>query len=168
MRGVIMMKKKAAGFTLVELIVVIAIVGVLAAVIGLAMGKYLHDARVSQANTDARNIHLFVQGQIYSPYALDMSAYLSSYAEDETCAVVYDGLGYDSANAAVKELFDGMNIRKDYANSFVIFVGNAGSKTPKLLGVYVYINSSGSEVSGDVSQEPDGQYPEGIYDVLNG
>lgn len=163
-RGVYMMSKKAKGFTLVELIVVIAIVGVLAAVIGIAMASYLRDARVSQANSDARNIHTFVQGQVYSPYALDMSALLSSYGDTDTCAVVYDGTGYDNANDAVKELFDGMKIDHDYHNSFAIFVGNAGSSSPKLLAVYVYIDET---ATGDISQEPDGQYPVEIYDVLN-
>ena len=37
--------KKAKGFTLVEIIVVIAIIGVLAAVIGVAMLGYLNDAK---------------------------------------------------------------------------------------------------------------------------
>lgn len=159
-----MMKNKVKGFTLVELIVVIAIVGVLAAVIGIAMAGYLRDARVSQANSDARNIHLFVQGQVYSPFAVDMSALLSAYGEDDICAVIYDGTGYDNANDAVKELFDGMDIKKDYPNSFAIFVGNAGSSSPKLLAVYVYLDEV---ATGDISQKPDGQYPVEVYDALN-
>ncbi|MBQ7958669.1 MAG: prepilin-type N-terminal cleavage/methylation domain-containing protein [Oscillospiraceae bacterium] len=84
--------KKAKGFTLVEIIVVIAIIGVLAAVIGVAMVGYLKDARDSRASTDARSISLVTQELIFSKYAgNNVKAALSG--DSENYAFVYSGNG---------------------------------------------------------------------------
>lgn len=49
--------KKVKGFTIVELIVVIAILSVLAAIITPQLVKYANGARISKLNTNARHIY---------------------------------------------------------------------------------------------------------------
>ncbi|MCL2071778.1 MAG: prepilin-type N-terminal cleavage/methylation domain-containing protein [Oscillospiraceae bacterium] len=56
--------KAKKGFTLIELIVVIAIIAVLAAILIPIMMNYLTNSRISNLNSDAKNIHSIVASAV--------------------------------------------------------------------------------------------------------
>ncbi len=76
-----MRNSKVKGFTLVELIVVIAIIAILAAILVPNMLGYIKNSRFSQADANAKNVHTAATAAIAQAYAdgkLGVSANASS------------------------------------------------------------------------------------------
>lgn len=105
------------GFTLVELIVVLVILAILAAIMIPALTGWIDKAREKQVMLDARNVEMAAQAGLYQAYAADskfaadtnvsldsstktyeLGAYVTSvcgedWDDDRACAVTWDNKG---------------------------------------------------------------------------
>lgn len=86
----IMKKRNKKGFTLVELVVVIAILGLLAAIAVPRLGKFKEDARLKANNATAavigRAAEIYIASQDTVPATIDLDD-LEAYLDAETLAL---------------------------------------------------------------------------------
>lgn len=99
------LNKRVGGFTLTEMIVVIAIIGILAAILAPTMSSYYTMSRVKDANADAKMVFNAAQTEMQKHINIDRmagtagvfaGAVIVEYREDGTIRTT-DGVGLNSA-----------------------------------------------------------------------
>jgi general secretion pathway protein G len=77
------------GITLIELLIVVAILGVIAAVIIIAVGPFAGKGHVEAANTELSNLYIGIEGGMSD---LGASGVNASYVDKDTLNVTYTGV----------------------------------------------------------------------------
>lgn len=118
---------KTKGFTLVELIVVIAIIGVLAAVLVPAMLGYMRDSKISQANQNAHAVYTAAQAAI-TKYCTANGTINTKNITLSTSAPIAKGtaMGYDLTSGSVALNDFGDYLGDQFQGSFSFQTGASG------------------------------------------
>ena len=168
-----MNKTNKKGFTLVELIVVMGIIGVLAAVIIPTFFGIIKDSKVSRAKADAKNIYTYVQGQLLL-HKGNFDGLLSGANPSGDCVICYSGIN-DSCHSASSS--DSDKIKRDILQSmnnakppfgFTLFIEDSATETPQVEMIYIYFETPSDAATANKSLMPNACYPKGGNEAYRG
>lgn len=116
------MTKKIKGFTLIELIVVIAIIGVLAAILVPSMIGYLNQARAAKLNANARIAYSAAQATLSDNLAK------GTYKIEPDCLYygTGDGIAHPTA-AGAEDIYVGDYLGEKFEGNFAFITDNSAS-----------------------------------------
>lgn len=99
------LRKNKKGFTLMELIVVIVIIGILTAVLVPGIISWIGKAKEVQLETEARNALIQVQGEVLERFkTMDASHAISAAMKEDALTAALKRAGLDGDNAVVEIL----------------------------------------------------------------
>ncbi len=99
------MKNKVKAFTLIELIVVIAIIGILAAILVPSLAAYMRSAKMAQYNANARQVYEASQLMLHAQAQEDTDSYVI-IGDSSSIATCSNGDSVDLSKA-LGDTFDG-------------------------------------------------------------
>ena len=159
MEGFSMRKSNKKGFTLVELVVVIAIIGVLAAILVPTMMNYVKKSRLKTANSNAKLVFTTVNNQSADLVAEGAAAKAVTFGPDKIVKVDKPELdpeasGFDYEGALKWAVYDAL---KDNGNGmgYAYFVVDANGD----------VTIAQWQTTKTTAKQITGQYPNAAKDV---